>query len=94
MDGIQFSDIQISKQESSFASALDQLGRLYSWGPNFDGQLGQGDFNTRTLPTQVMRLKRKQIKKVVLGDRYALALGKDVSLADLRRKKAAKARRV
>ena len=40
-----------------------------------------------------MRLKRKQIKKVVLGDRYALALGKDVSMADLRRKKAAKAKR-
>ena len=59
MDGIYFSDIQISKQESSFATAVDQKGGVYTWGPNFDGQLGQGDFNTRTLPTQIMRLKRK-----------------------------------
>lgn len=41
-----------------------------------------------------MRLKRKQIKKVVLGDRFALAIGKDVSLADLKRRKAAKARKL
>ena len=40
MDGIYFSDIQISKQESSFATAVDQKGGVYTWGPNFDGQLG------------------------------------------------------
>ena len=40
MDGIYFSDIQISKQESSFAAATDQRGAIYTWGPNFDGQLG------------------------------------------------------
>ncbi len=66
-------------------------GLLYSWGPNFDGQLGHADFNTRTLPTQVMRLKRKTIKRTALGDRFAIAIGKDVSLADLKRRKAAKA---
>ena len=40
-----------------------------------------------------MRLKRKQIKKIVLGDRFAVAIGKDVSLADLKRRKAIKARK-
>ena len=79
MDGIFFRDIQISKQESSFAIATDLKGAIYSWGPNFDGQLGQGDFNTRTLPTQIARLKRKQIKMVALGDRFAISIGKDVS---------------
>ena len=59
MDGIYFSDIQISKQESCFALSIDIKGALYAWGPNFDGQLGHGDFNTRTLPTQITRLKRK-----------------------------------
>jgi len=59
MDGVSFRDIQISKQESSFAAAIDQRGCVYAWGPNFDGQLGHGDYNTRTLPSQVMRLKRK-----------------------------------
>lgn len=37
MDGIYFSDIQISKQETSFATAIDQKGAVYTWGPNFDG---------------------------------------------------------
>lgn len=37
MDNISFSDIQISKQESSFAITVDQKGAIYSWGPNFDG---------------------------------------------------------
>ena len=68
-------------------------GAIYTWGPNFDGQLGQGDFSTRTLPTQVMRLKRKHIKRVVLGDRFAVATGKDVSLAELKRRKANKSKR-
>ena len=93
MDGIYFSDIRISKQESSFATAIDQRGAVYTWGPNFDGQLGQGDFNTRTLPTQIMRLKRKQIRVAALGDRFAIAIGKDVSMADLKRRKAAKAKK-
>ena len=93
MDGIYFADIQISKQESSFAAAIDRRGAIYAWGPNFDGQLGHGDFNTRTLPTQIARLKRKQIRATALGDRFAIAIGKDVSMADLMRRKAAKAKK-
>ena len=40
-----------------------------------------------------MQLKRKNIKTVALGDKFSLALGKDVPLASLRKKQAAKARR-
>lgn len=44
MDGIYFVDVQVSAQEAAFAVAVDQKGTLYSWGNNFDGQLGHGDF--------------------------------------------------
>ena len=40
-----------------------------------------------------MRLKRKQIRMAALGDRFAIAIGKDVSMAELRRKKAARGAR-
>lgn len=40
-----------------------------------------------------MQLRRKNIRQVALGDRFAVALGKDVSLASLRKKKEAKARK-
>ena len=26
------------------AAAIDEKGTIYTWGPNMDGQLGQGDF--------------------------------------------------
>ena len=39
-------------------------------------------------------MKRKNIRMVALGDRFSVALGKDVSMASLRKKKAAKARRL
>jgi alpha-tubulin suppressor-like RCC1 family protein len=34
-------------------AAAIRSGRLYTWGANADGQLGQGDTTTRTTPTQV-----------------------------------------
>ena len=39
-------------------------------------------------------MKRKNIRTVALGDKFAVALGKDVSVASLRKKKAAKARKM
>lgn len=44
MDGIFFTDIAISKFENPSAAALDERGLIFTWGPNTDGQLGQGDF--------------------------------------------------
>ena len=93
MDGVYFTQIAISKFDNPSAAALDDKGHIYAWGPNHDGQLGQGDFTQRILPTQILQLKRKQINQVALGEKYAIALGKNVSLATLRKKKEAKARR-
>ena len=94
MDEVSFSSMHMNKQDSCFAIAVDKQGATYSWGPNLDGQLGLSDHSTRTMPTQVMRLKRKQIKHVALGDRFAIAIGKDISQADLKRRKAEKAAKI
>ena len=51
MDGIYFTNISISKFENPSAAAIDEKGAIYTWGPNMDGQLGQGDFTQRILPT-------------------------------------------
>ena len=44
MDGVYFTNISISKFENPAAAAIDEKGTIYTWGPNMDGQLGQGDF--------------------------------------------------
>lgn len=93
MDGVYFTNISISKFENPSAAAIDEKGIIYTWGPNMDGQLGQGDFTQRILPTQIMQLKRKTINAVSLGEKFAIALGKNVSLESLRKKKEAKAKR-
>ena len=87
MDGVYFTNISISKFENPAAAAIDQKGVIYTWGPNTDGQLGQGDFTQRILPTQIMQLKRKTISQIALGEKFAIALGKNVSLASLKKKK-------
>ena len=93
MDGVSFSEISLSKFENPSAAAIDQSGKIYTWGPNMDGQLGQGDFTQRILPTQIAQLKRKTITQVSIGEKFVVALGKNVSLESLRKKKEAKARR-
>lgn len=35
------------------AAAIDNKGTLYTWGNNDKGQLGQGDYNVRSVPTKV-----------------------------------------
>lgn len=35
------------------AAAIDTKGTLYTWGNNDKGQLGQGDYNVRSVPTKV-----------------------------------------
>lgn len=38
--------------------ALDLQGRAYCWGPNFLGQLGAGDYDSRPVPTAVASAQR------------------------------------
>jgi hypothetical protein len=51
MEGIEFCDIVISKENRAFAAALDFNGGVYTWGFNEHGQLGQSDNINRDLPT-------------------------------------------
>ena len=60
IEGISFRDIQISNHESkSFIAAIDTKGLLYTWGTNEFGQLGHGDHESRSLPHQVLQLRKK-----------------------------------
>lgn len=53
------------------AGLIDQENRVWVWGQNIYGQLGLGDFETRTTPTQVPDLRAKQI---AIGPHYSLLL--------------------
>jgi len=90
MTDVNFVSMTISPQENASSAAIDSKGGLYMWGPNQQGQLGVGDYQNRVLPSQVLHLKRKAIRSVALGHNFAMALGKDVTEEEVRRKKAAK----
>ena len=48
------SDIALGRY---FGCVIDNIGNLYSWGQNSDGQLGLGDYESRNLPTLMISLK-------------------------------------
>lgn len=59
---------------NSFCIALDKQGRLYSWGYNNYGQLGNEDQLIQYQPKQVHSLLHTKIKKVACGEYFVLAL--------------------
>ena len=65
--------IQIATHYTS-AFAIDEEGRLYSWGNNYVGQLGHGDEKNRNKPTLVRALSGKKIIKVFATSCCAFAL--------------------
>ena len=89
MDKVEYQDVKISKYMAinhsgddyyvppSSAYALDTDGQVYSWGSNYKGQLGHGDTRNRKLPSQILSLKRKQIRLIDIGGDYGVMLGKD-----------------
>ena len=54
--------------------ALSENGRLYSWGLNVLGQLGQGDNEPRWSPTLIRTLKDTQIVEVASGAGHSVAI--------------------
>lgn len=64
--------------------ALDSSGRLFAWGANNHGQLGQGEniFGNRQkfLPTQVPIPEQKKIVKIAAGDRFSMAVADDLTV--------------
>jgi alpha-tubulin suppressor-like RCC1 family protein len=77
-EGVRFKDISLGKGRESFGVALDTDGFVYSWGDNQTGQLGQGDFSVRKLPTKINQLRKKKVCQVQCGAGFVAALGKDV----------------
>ncbi|MFA4906544.1 MAG: DUF58 domain-containing protein, partial [Candidatus Margulisiibacteriota bacterium] len=55
--------------------ALTKDGRVFAWGHNDCGQLGLGDVNDHTQPTEVAGLR--DVAQLVAGDCHTLALTKD-----------------
>lgn len=46
-------DIAVYSAGKDHSAAIDNSGRLYTWGNNDKGQLGLGDYNSRSTPTKV-----------------------------------------
>jgi alpha-tubulin suppressor-like RCC1 family protein len=63
--------------------ALDSDGKLYAWGKNDDGQLGDGTNTERNSPVAVLTtgvLAGKKIEMVICGDQFSMALDSDGKL--------------
>ena len=71
------SDITEVSIGGSFGIAKDKDGLLWTWGQNSNGELGLNDLKTRLYPHPILSLKRKEIKKVVCGGSFAVAIGPD-----------------
>jgi X-linked retinitis pigmentosa GTPase regulator len=87
LENLKFVDLKISKQNESFAAAVDDQGLLYSWGSNPNGQLGHGDYNIKSVPTKVNQLRKKQVNFLAVGGQFVVALGKDCPPGSQKRKK-------
>lgn len=62
----------VSVKSSDHTVALSESGKLYTWGPNQSGQIGNGNTATAFIPTQITAVDR--YKKVASGDSFTLAL--------------------
>jgi alpha-tubulin suppressor-like RCC1 family protein len=51
---------------------------LWVWGSNSNGELGFGkDREAKPYPTPMKSMKNKEIKQVVCGGSFSIAIGKD-----------------
>ena len=75
--GVTISDLSAA---SGHSAVLDTLGRIYTWGGNSSGQLGDGSTTTRTSPVAVVTsgaLSGKTVSKVTCGGVHTVALTAD-----------------
>ena len=57
-----------------FTLAMSSDGKVWSWGYGGDGQLGHGDFQLQTMPTQIKYLERENVIAIECGEKHAAAL--------------------
>ena len=74
---IKFSQIDIG-QGSDFCIAIDKDGNLWSWGYNYDGQLGDGTKTHRSDPIQIT--KDIKFTRISAGNNHCLAIDDEGNL--------------
>ena len=62
---------------ANFAILLDIQGSVSSWGTNSSGELGLGDFDSRSDPTPILALQAKSIHSISCGLSHIIALSND-----------------
>lgn len=62
-----------------FGAALDSSRKVWVWGSNENGELGQGDYEARASPVALAHLSSRRVRLVSCGGCSAIALGADIS---------------
>lgn len=70
-DAIRFTAISAGR---TFSLALDDQGRVWSWGTNRYGQLGNGTTLNQTAPVLIVMPSKTSFTSISVGDDHALAL--------------------
>lgn len=73
---IEFNESIIKKIDMGcgYISVIDDQGKIYMWGDNYAGQLGQGDDIHRDFPVLIQNLVDKKITDVSCGFQHCLIL--------------------
>ena len=60
---------------NGFGAVVDSNGKLFMWGSNVNGELGQGDNKSVDKPTKVEKLKAKEVKMICCGGTFVIGVG-------------------
>jgi len=66
------------EMKNNFGAAVNSKGKVYTWGSNDNGELGQGDYLSRSQATLVKALQGKIVTSITCGGGYAIALGRTI----------------
>lgn len=61
----------------SSGAAVDRNGKVWTWGYNELGQLGQIDIDPRWIPTLVKPIKKKKVYSIAVGSAHVIAIGEN-----------------
>lgn len=68
-------DLSIGKK---FGAVITRTSALWTWGDNYHGQLGLGDFNEKEGICLVNSLSKRKVTKVSCGSDFIIVLGEDL----------------
>ncbi len=77
VEALDDANIVLIENGNGASYAVDDLGTLYAWGQNSNGQLGLGDEDHRDVPTEVAALSDETIVAVSSGTSHTLVLTAD-----------------